>query len=109
VGGHLFRGVIPDLPVVGEEITLGDPLSERCINPVLEGFHRREFPFLRCDQGFYVFMEAEIEVLFRECRKAVLEGVLHKPVLVENPGIPLPDRPVPFKDREHEPENFLIP
>jgi hypothetical protein len=83
VGGHLLGGDLPDLLVVRDEVGLRDTLPKGLHHPVPEVPDRRELSLLRGDMGLHELGDAEEEVLLREVREAVLEGVLDVPALVE--------------------------
>ena len=69
VQGHLLRRVFPDLLVIRYHVALGDPFSERIVDPFAEGPGSDSSPFLHGNKRLHKLADAEEAVLWQANQK----------------------------------------
>lgn len=105
---HPVGRKVPDLLVVGDHVTFGDPPAEGVGDPLRKVFRRRDLALLDGDEVLDELVDAEEPVFVGQLVEAVLEGVFDVAARIEDLRIPLPPVGVLAEDREHEGEDLGI-
>ena len=109
VFGHFCGGVVPDLFVLGDKITLGKSFSKCGINPVTKVLLFFFFKQKTAYEIFDVFIDTEEKVVFREIRKTVFKGIFDVFLFVVDFGIAVPGVAVFREDVLHERKDLGVP